>query len=633
MKRKIALLCGGWSAEYVLNVIEGIKPIAEANNVDIFVFMNYGVYGDFKNKNLGEFQIFALPHYEDFDGVLILANSFNSHHIVFRERDRILKSKTPVLSLEYHIDGIPFLGTDNYSGTYELVSHLVKKHKIRRFAYIGGPLNNSESNERYKAFCDVLQQNNIPFIDEWIITDGNYSYDFAYLKAQSLFADKNNLPEAVVCINDESATACITIASQLNIRIPQDVKIVGFDNIDQSRFFYPSITTVNRSWGKLGERAMKEMIDIWNTKKTPNDCVIPTKPIYRCSCGCKKSFTKEQRNYCIFNSYNKREAITFTTQLNRIENIFIYENDFISLWNRLKKHFASNNEIEGSTCSFILKDNFNHDYINVSKIQNISIDYNEEMQTVINIKDNQICPDEKVSIRNLIPKSLESDKPSTYLFFPIHYDDNTYGYFVNKDCLKLIYERNGYFWTKLLNNNIEKTTQRFIYKKMNDELLNIYRKDELTGLLNRNGYSDSAARLFQDNNKNNIPSLIFFMDINNMKIINDKFGHLHGDLAIKTVAEAIKKSLNKNWIGVRYGGDEYFVIGTGTESDEIDFKNKVLNNLNESTKIMSLPYTLTISIGSKLFEPSTELTLDQTVNIVDKIMYEQKIDFHNKNKS
>lgn len=121
MKRKIAVFGNGWSNEYLRTVMSGIRKCAIENNVDIFLFMNYSASGGLdENLEVGESNIFALPDFGEFDGVILLSNTFHLQREFDYLQEQITSHKIPAISLEYELSGMDYLGTDNYSGMYEL---------------------------------------------------------------------------------------------------------------------------------------------------------------------------------------------------------------------------------------------------------------------------------------------------------------------------------------------------------------------------------------------------------------------------------------------------------------------------------------------------------------------------------
>ena len=161
MKKKIALLTTGWSYEYIFAVMDGIKKAIQGEEIDLYLFLCYGYYDETPAFNQGEYNIFNLIDYKDFDGVILFSNIFNSLEVLEREKTKIEACHIPAVSLEYEVDGIDYVGTDNYSGMHEMVEHLIVDHGVKDFAYIGGPDDNYESLERQGAFMDALKEHQI----------------------------------------------------------------------------------------------------------------------------------------------------------------------------------------------------------------------------------------------------------------------------------------------------------------------------------------------------------------------------------------------------------------------------------------------------------------------------------------
>ena len=113
-----------------------------------------------------------------------------------------------------------------------------------------------------------------------------------------------------------------------------------------------------------------------------------------------------------------------------------------------------------------------------------------------------------------------------------------------------------------------------------------------------------------------------FSDINKMKVINDKFGHLAGDTAICTIAKVLTEALPDNWHIARYGGDEFLMIGEYCKEQSPDYLIENINSLlRETTDRMQFPYSLSIGIGYAIINASEELDLQEYLRKADEAMY------------
>lgn len=158
---------------------------------------------------------------------------------------------------------------DNYLGAKLATQHLVDQG-YRHIGHITGPLDWFEARQRKAAWSDVLAKAGLEQGDAtW--TSGNWSSSSGYKAAQRLFESYPQM-DAVFVANDQMALSVLKLACEQGIRVPQDLGIVGFDNIPESEFFWPPLTTINQDQHHLGASAVCmviEMIDAARNDSTP----------------------------------------------------------------------------------------------------------------------------------------------------------------------------------------------------------------------------------------------------------------------------------------------------------------------------------------------------------------------------
>ncbi len=160
---------------------------------------------------------------------------------------------------------------------------------------------------------------------------------------------------------------------------------------------------------------------------------------------------------------------------------------------------------------------------------------------------------------------------------------------------------------------------------INRVLSGVSMKDGLTGLYNRLGYHELAYPLYRDIAARGGKLAILFLDMDRLKQINDAYGHGVGDHAIKCIASAIRQSVPKDAIPVRYGGDEFLVL-TPYGGDEA--VRRMLDAIAEAipllADVLSLPEPPGFSSGYVLADPGAGKSLDAYVEEADARMYEAK---------
>jgi diguanylate cyclase (GGDEF)-like protein len=148
--------------------------------------------------------------------------------------------------------------------------------------------------------------------------------------------------------------------------------------------------------------------------------------------------------------------------------------------------------------------------------------------------------------------------------------------------------------------------------------------DDLTCLYNRRGFFAAATQQLKLALRNSQSALLFFCDVDNLKIINDSYGHQEGDLVLVRTADALEEAFRDSDILARLGGDEFVVLALEASSQH---EGAILRRLEESLKKSNTNesrYELSLSVGMARFDPKHAASLGELMELADKDMYEQK---------
>jgi LacI family transcriptional regulator len=155
--------------------------------------------------------------------------------------------------------GISIVSMDNYTGGRMAMAHLLEKG-YRHIGHISGPLDWWESQQRYRAWKDSLTEAGLVDGDEhWV--EGNWSSTSGAQAIEKLWGQYPDM-DAVFVANDQMALSVVQHACKTSRRIPDDLGVVGFDNIPESAFFWPALTTIQQDQYNLGKTAVEETIRI-----------------------------------------------------------------------------------------------------------------------------------------------------------------------------------------------------------------------------------------------------------------------------------------------------------------------------------------------------------------------------------
>jgi LacI family transcriptional regulator len=259
---------------YYDEVLRGVEAcIRQRNNWSLLITFMQGDRPDFSRMDALSGKV---------DGILI-GEGFVASSIIER-----LAARVPVVV----IAGTPgeraadVVAADNFSGSAAVITHLITGHGKRRLFHLDGPPNSPDAGERRRALEYVLRAH--PECQLVGSTQGILSVRSGELAGENLLARyRTALPDAVVCANDQMAIGVLRAFAAGGVRVPEDVAVVGFDDIALGSLYDPTLTTVHQPMRMLGERACALLLDrIADPDRSPAAELLPTELVLRASCGC-----------------------------------------------------------------------------------------------------------------------------------------------------------------------------------------------------------------------------------------------------------------------------------------------------------------------------------------------------------
>jgi diguanylate cyclase (GGDEF)-like protein len=157
------------------------------------------------------------------------------------------------------------------------------------------------------------------------------------------------------------------------------------------------------------------------------------------------------------------------------------------------------------------------------------------------------------------------------------------------------------------------------------ELGNLALTDELTGLYNRRGFMAVAERQMRLGKRTGRGMLLFIMDVNGLKSINDSFGHLEGDCALKRTSAVLEETFRDSDVVARLGGDEFAVLAIEAAGhSEPTIKARLFERLKSISAEQQSRYEISLSVGVARFDPRNVTSIGELMVKADQAMYEQK---------
>jgi len=195
---------------------------------------------------------------------------------------KIIKNVPVVMADNYVNDlEVSYVGNDNYAGARKVVAHMLRQG-YRKIGVISGDESSSASNERLKAYKDLLIENNIE-INNDILLNSNATFEDGFKLSEILVKQK---VDAIFTINDSVAMGVMKYCHMNNIQLPKDLGIAGYDDIEEAAMLPVPLTTVHQRKFELGRTVAKVLIDeINNNKSAKQKIILQPELIIRKSCN------------------------------------------------------------------------------------------------------------------------------------------------------------------------------------------------------------------------------------------------------------------------------------------------------------------------------------------------------------
>jgi putative nucleotidyltransferase with HDIG domain len=289
----IGMLIDLTDSQYQFGILQGVSDFAIRQDINL-ICLEGGALVSHEYLKYDRNILYGLPCADRLDGLIILSDSIAirlTDEALFHFRESF--QPLPVVFVGRGHPKVHSIVIDSYTGMKEMMLHLIELHGYRRFAFIKGMQGSFHAEMRYKAFVEALQSHNIA-IDEDFIYDGDFLERSGTLAVRKFIAVKKKLPDVIVACNDEMAISALHELKSCGIKVPEEVAVVGVDDIPKCATTSPAMTSVRQPLLREGWAAMALMLDILKANgdstgangSIPMVTTLDSRLIIRESCGC-----------------------------------------------------------------------------------------------------------------------------------------------------------------------------------------------------------------------------------------------------------------------------------------------------------------------------------------------------------
>lgn len=629
MRKRIGIVSAGWNEGYQQHILKGITDACTLYDYNTLSFTSSNV--DFvEHTDQCAYNVFNLLTPESIDGMILVVNTIYYPNVIEGILEQVARMNIPVVCVDAEREGMMSVGTDNYASTRLMIEHLFEQDSRSRFACVTGVPYNPESETRVKAFKDVVTEHLGGYEDDYIFT-GFFQHEHGVMAADHWHNSGKPYPDAVFCCNDKMAVGFIQRSLELGYRVPEDVKVVGYDNADTGQYFTIPVSSLESPLEDIGQKAVEMLDDYFNGTKRDNNRkeLVMGIPHFRESSGCIENVSKEAYknlyNSAIRQMWNDNDSLYMANMM--IENFSFISSaeDFLPRLQKIVKGIPCDEFHLCFTKEQMQAMGDGYDWEEGEELRYMLQGYPSHMYLFMHYEYGQFYDPQIFETRKILPTlHLDKDKRVDHVIFPLHFAWKTHGYCVVGNYNHAAYRGAFQTWCEMLSYAVNNIYLRHELNLKTARLEYLHERDAMTETYNRLGFRTHSQLMLQECIESGHQMMVLFADMDGMKGINDTFGHDEGDIAICAFSRILKQTCTHGEIVARFGGDEMVVLGIHYTPEMVeDFVARFQKGL-DAFNAEKEQYDLKISLGYELFTPNPGTNIEDFIKSADEKMYQVK---------
>lgn len=614
-KKLVALCCSKINDAEMVEMVAALNEQLRSYGYHLVVFHTCS---DLYWKTLyevGERAVFSLMDYKIIDAVVILERAFYDKDLVEQIAADASDAGVPVVCIGDKIKNCIHFRKDNGEAFRMVVRHMLEEHSAERILMVAGIKGEKDSEERLSVFREELAKHNLPCNEELIIY-GDYWSEPTKTSLEAVL-QKGIKFDTVICANDSMAVSVCDVLHKYGFRLPEDVRISGFDGSEQAYYNRPMLTTAGYNMKAVMRKVGCVIHQVLQGNIVEDEYVIPGELIVSQSCGCEIK-VREHR-------FSIREKDDLFYQ-------YMHEDRLLQEMISRIQLCESPREFAGEFKGYQFKDTMvmvNHSFFDESI--NPVEEENELVDEQMYILSDEIPADcsgilPKLStMKETMDEQFRRCGTNPMVLSTLSYNGVPFGLMIfYKKATMQEYVRIPQ-QIQVFNNalSVYRMVRHMSY--MTKSMEEASKRDAMTGLYNRNGFYAELSALEKSLLKSRSVG-VAICDLDGLKYINDHFGHDNGDGIIKALAEVVAGIPIQGKICARFGGDEFVLCFP--IYDEENIEKKIRDYLQESfqeyNEKMQGDFQLSASIGICVVS-GENFQFDEVLKLADERMYKEKM--------
>ena len=570
MQKRIGIIMGKAYKEINRQQLCGILDEAYPRGISAFVF-TLTEENDNTSIITGEENLFNLINFSMLSGIVFLPYTFSStEYCDYIQRFLQKHCTLPVVRIGTEQEPFSAIWFRDRDEVKEITEHLIRDHGCRKLICLTGQDFQQVSHERAAGFLEAMEKAGLPAGKESVIFGDFWVYSAREL-AKEISEGNRPMPDGIVCANDTMAIALYDALNDYGIRVPEQIRITGYDGTLESEIHVPPITTYRTSWRQLGRSAFCQLWSLISGEKARPRSFERGKLLTRESCGCKSELhpaSGSEFNYQqLEDHYLDTNLSTRLLSCNNLDSFVktMYDCTFV---------FAEP-EYYGRE-DFLLCLCTDWDQADGDSNAYRTWGYSTEMTAMNYLSNHQNFPLEK-----MLPDGfIRTPGPSVTFFTSVHFLDRCFGYAV-LNLSGVIDSFNAHYlrFCREVNNALEFLRVQNALRSLAYHNLLTQVRDTLTGLYNLRSlphiWDDHLRLLHAEYEKNYWIAL----SIGGLYRLTEAYGSLEKDKLLVSFAELLQNACSHGEKCLHAGEGDFIVLGREPQSSY--YHNLLIQNVRE----------------------------------------------------